>query len=729
MKFPVPGEVRYHLPRWAWVAGLAVLAYLAFPSSTTDLAPLLQPGVVAERDVVAPFNFVVTKTAPEIQREADELAASVRPIYQFQHAVYDSTVATLRALFAAVDDATENTTGTAAIAAAVEAVARRFGVTLTPAEAAYLARLNNRRALEPAVNQLLERTLGRGAARREVLEGEPSRELLIRRRGGEVASAREQVATYQSYLALAKTLNPLRGSSIGDAVYLKLVNRFFRATLVLDRELTERRRAELRGSVDPRKYFVGAGEVIVAGGGVVTSDAHERLVALHQELVRRGAATSLSVPGVLGPILRNALIIAVFWALLLFYRRETYRDQRQLAVISALFALPILGAAFVAVAQPLHPELIPIPFMAVMMTVLFNGRVSMIAAMILAILIGLQPVFHDAPALFLCLAGGVPAALSVRSLRRRSHLYTAVIWAGAGYLFGSLALGLTAGWTIREIGERAVLGIANGLVSASLTFALLPGAEKLSQITTDLTLLELSDPSRPLLRRLSLEAPGTYAHSIAMANLVEAACNRIGANGLLGRVGCYYHDVGKLKSPQYFVENQTYGGNPHDRLKASQSVEIIKAHVTDGLRLAQEAGLPATVAAFIPEHHGTSEITYFLDRARKEGDDGAQSGKFRYPGPKPRSAETAIAMMADSVEAALRVLADLTPAKIEEAIDHIVKTKVNAGQLDETPMTLQQIDEVKREFVRVLSSMYHNRIEYPESSGGISANWKPPADS
>ena len=729
MKFPT-ADLRYHALRWAWVLGLAVLAYFAFPSSTTDLAPLLQPGIVAERDVVAPFNFVVTKTPAEIQRESDELAGSVRPIYQFQHPVYDSTVATLRALFAALDDAAEDGRGnSAAVQSATLAVAQRFGIGLTPPEAAYLARPASRRALEPALAQLLDRTLGRGTARREVLEGEPARELIIRRRSGEVAVPREQVATYQSYLTLANTLNPARGSSVGEPVYLKLVNRFFRATLVLDRELTERRRAELRGSVDPRKYFVGAGEVIVAAGSVVTSDAHERLLALHQELIRRGAATSLSVAGVVGPILRNALIIAIFWALLLFYRKETYRDQRQLAVIALVFALPVVGAAVVAVAQPQHPELIPVPFMAVILTVLFNGRVSMIAAMILAILIGIQPVFDDAPALFLSLAGGVPAALSVRSLRRRSHLYQAVIWSGAGYLMGSLALGLTAGWTALDIGERAALGIANGLVSASLTFALLPGAEKLSQITTDLTLLELSDPSRPLLRRLSLEAPGTYAHSIAMANLVEAACNRIGANGLLGRVGCYYHDVGKLKSPQYFVENQTYGGNPHDRLRPSQSVEIIKAHVTDGLRLAQDAGLPATVAAFIPEHHGTSEITYFLDRARKEGEDGANGGKYRYPGPKPRSAETAIAMMADSVEAALRVLADLTPSKIEEAIDHIVKGKVNAGQLDETPMTLQQVDEVKREFVRVLSSMYHNRIEYPESSGGISANWKPPSDS
>ncbi|MGH7700929.1 MAG: HD family phosphohydrolase [Gemmatimonadales bacterium] len=715
--------MRDHGVRWIWVVGLGVLAYLAFPTSTTDFAPLLEPGAVAERDVVAPFNFVVHKSTQEIQREADELAGSVKPIYQFQQAVYDSTVATVRAFFAAVEDAAGQ--GAAGVAAA----ARRFGVTLTPAEAGYVAREGKQRDLARALEQLLERTLARGAARREVLEGEPSRELIIRRRNTEVSVARDEVVTHQRYLALAKALHPDAGSSVGDAVYLKLVNRFFRPTIVLDRELTERRRADLRGSVDPRKYFVSAGELIVAGGGVVTRDAHERLLALHQELVRRGAATSLSLPGIVGPILRNVLIVSIFWVLLLFYRRETYRELRQVVLIAALFALTILGAAAVARMQPLHPELIPIPFMAVMMTVLFNGRVSMIAAMILAVLIGLQPVFHDTPALFLCLAGGVPAALSVRSLRRRSHLYAAVVWAGAGYLLGSLALGLTGGWAVAEIGQRALLGVGNALVSASLTFALLPGAERLSQITTDLTLLELSDPSRPLLRRLSLEAPGTYAHSIAMANLVEAACNRIGANGLLGRVGCYYHDVGKLKSPLFFVENQTYGGNPHDRLRASQSVQIIKAHVTDGLRLAEEAGLPSVVAAFIPEHHGTSEITYFLDRARKQGDGNAASEDYRYPGPKPRSAETAIAMMADSVEAALRVLEDLTPEKIEEAIDHIVKTKLNGGQLSETPMTLQQVDDVKGEFGRVLSSMYHNRIDYPEASGGLSATWKPPAES
>lgn len=721
MRRPTADDVRYHGSRWAWVPGLALVAYLVFPTSTTDLVPLLEPGVIAEREVVAPFNFVVNKSSEEIRREADELASSVKPIYRFQQAAYDSTVATMKAFFAAVEEADKATD--------IVAAARRFGIRLTEAQAAYLARDGKRRNMARALEQLFERTLGRGTARREVLEGEPSRELIILRRTSEASVPRDQVTTNSDYLAQARALHPDRGSSVGDAVYFKLVPRFFRATLVLERELTERRRAELRGSVEPRKHFVSAGEAIVAAGQVVTSDAQERLLALYQELVRRGAATSRSVGGVLGPVLRDALILSIFWVLMLFYRRETYRAQRQVVLLGCLFAATMLGAAAVAHMRPDHPELIPLPFMAMMITVLFSGRVSMIAAMILSALIGSQPVFHDTPALFLCLAGGVTAALSVRSLRRRSHLYGAVLVAGAGYLAGSLALGLAGSWSVADIGSRALLGTANGLVSASLTILLLPLAERLTQITTDLTLLELSDPSRPLLRRLSLEAPGTYAHSIAMANLVEAACNRIGANGLLGRVGCYYHDVGKVKNPQYFVENQTHGNNPHDRLKAAQSAQIIKGHVLDGLALAHEAGIPDVVSAFIPEHHGTTEITYFLDRARKkEGDGNAQSADYRYPGPKPRSVETAITMLADSVEAALRVLEDLTPTKIEEAIDHIVKAKLGAGQLDEAPMTLQQIEEVKAEFVRVYSSMHHHRIDYPEDSGGISANWQPAAE-
>src|SRR3989449_329890 len=182
----------------------------------------------------------------------------------------------------------------------------------------------------------------------------------------------------------------------------------------------------------------------------------------------------------------------------------------------------------------------------------------------------------------------------------------------------------------------------------------------------------------------------------------------------------YYHYIGKVKTPQSFVENQTRGNNPHDRLKASQSAQIIKAHVADGLQLAAEAGLPDAVTAFIPEHHGTTEITYFLDRAKKSGDGGGlKTSDYTYPGPKPRSTETAITMLADSVEAALRVLEDLTPTKIEEVDRKSTRLNSSHGYISYAPMTLQQLEQAKQEFVRIISGMYHNRIDYPESSGGI----------
>jgi len=725
MRLPTRDQARYHGIRWGWVVFLAALAYAAFPSSATNVAPLLEPGAVAEHDVIAPFTFPVNKSDEELAREAEELAGTVKPIYQFQDRALDSVRAAVRTFFSALETAADQG-GVAALAVAAKAQ----GVSLTGPEAAYLAKSGKRHNLEKALGELFDRTLALGVAAPGVLAVEQAPDLIVRRRAraSEQSVPRDQVLAYAQYLARARQLHPDKSSSIGDAVYLRLASHFFRPTLVPNTLETERRRDDLRRSVDPSKYIVRAGDRIVSTHEVVTNEAHEKLVALHSDLVRRGAATSRSLGGVLGPVLRDSLILAIFWVLMVFYRRETYAELRQVALIVGLFALVLLQAAAVARFVPEHAEIVILPFLAMMLTVLFNGRVSMIAAMILAAVIGLQPVFHDMPALFFCMVGGVTAALSVRALRRRSNFYVPVLIIALGYLVGALALGLAGSWSIGTIGLRGVWGAANGLVCAGLTFFLLPVAESITGITTDLTLLELSDPSRPLLRRLSLEAPGTYAHSVAMANLVEAACNRVGANGLLGRVGCYYHDIGKIKNPQYFVENQTRGNNPHDRLKAYQSAQIIKAHVPDGLTLAEEARLPEAVMAFIPEHHGTTEITYFLDRAKKSGDGGSlRSEDYRYPGPKPRSAETAITMLADSVEAALRVLEDLTPQKIEEVINHIVRTKLNAGQLDDAPMTLRQVEQVKQEFLRIITGMYHNRIDYPESSGGITAQWQPAA--
>lgn len=244
---------------------------------------------------------------------------------------------------------------------------------------------------------------------------------------------------------------------------------------------------------------------------------------------------------------------------------------------------------------------------------------------------------------------------------------------------------------------------------------LLERAPRLKRIPEHLRLLAWADLNRPLLRRLSLEAPGTYAHTIAIANLAEAACNAIGADGLLARVGAYYHDIGKLRRPQHFVENQR-GRNPHDKLKPATSASMIRAHVRDGLELAREQGVPAPIRAFIAEHHGTLPIAYFMEKARERGD-AVSAAEYAYGGPLPQSAETAACMLADGVEARVRALSDPAPAAIREAVAELIQRRLREGQLDEAPLTLRQLATVRDQFVRILTGMHHGRVEYPTATG------------
>jgi putative nucleotidyltransferase with HDIG domain len=336
---------------------------------------------------------------------------------------------------------------------------------------------------------------------------------------------------------------------------------------------------------------------------------------------------------------------------------------------------------------------------------------------------GGQSPFRGTNAVFMNLIGGAAAALSVRRIRRRNDSFRWMWVSAASYAAAAVAIGLTLDWPASDVSYSAAWGSLNAVLSVVLALQLLPLAEHFTGIETDLTLLEWSDLNRPLMQRLSLEAPGTYAHTVAVANLAEAACRAIGANPLLARVGCYYHDIGKLARPQYFVENQRKGLNPHDKLGPDASASIIRNHVRDGLELAAQHGVPRRLRAFITEHHGTGSISYFLERARERGTGFTDPAEYAYPGPLPRSAETAVVMLADGVEAAVRVLSEPTPQRIREVIDHIVRQRMEQGQLRDAPLTLRQIDIVKEEFARVLGGMYHGRVDYPAASGGVTSEF------
>jgi putative nucleotidyltransferase with HDIG domain len=264
-----------------------------------------------------------------------------------------------------------------------------------------------------------------------------------------------------------------------------------------------------------------------------------------------------------------------------------------------------------------------------------------------------------------------------------------------------------------ELLTQIIYGGVIGLLSIPVAIFLLPIFESLFGITTDITLLELSDLNHPLLKRLAIEAPGTYHHSIVVGNLTESAAKAINGNPLLARVGAYFHDIGKIETPEYFVENQLGVKSKHEVLTPTMSALILSSHVKKGRLLGEEADIPDDVLNFIEEHHGTMVMSYFYHKAIKQGEDESAMDKYRYPGPKPQIRETGIAMLADAVEAASRTLDDPKPARIDSLIQRIINDRFQSGELDECPLTLRDLAGIKRAFAQVLIASFHQRIAYP----------------
>jgi putative nucleotidyltransferase with HDIG domain len=266
---------------------------------------------------------------------------------------------------------------------------------------------------------------------------------------------------------------------------------------------------------------------------------------------------------------------------------------------------------------------------------------------------------------------------------------------------------------------QMVFGGINAIMSPMMAYGLLIIYEKAFGITTQLTLFELADFNQPLLKKLATLAPGTFHHSVVMGNLAENAAEAIGANGVLARVGCYYHDIGKMNKPEYFVENQLEKVNKHENLNPAISAKVIIAHVKDGIELAKKYKLPQEIIDFIPMHHGTTLVSYFYSKAKERADEDKEQISdyiYRYPGPKPQTKETGIVMIADTVEASIRTIEDLTPGKMEDKIDEIIKKRFAEGELDECELTLKDLTNIKKAFLKILIGIHHQRIKYPEDA-------------
>lgn len=479
---------------------------------------------------------------------------------------------------------------------------------------------------------------------------------------------------------------------------------------------TEKLQQEAMEAVQPVQITVRTGEKIIGEGEVVTREHIAKLKAtgLYQSTLRVGT--------VLGVSFVVLLLVCSLFYYLYQQHREVYLDPMHLYLISlvivgVLLVAKIIFAIDVRQWTGVTSQLgyaVPVATVGMLIAILLDSRIALMAVFVTAIFAGLMT---DNQLRFVLVGflTGITGVYSVSHLSRRGDLVRASLYVSIAAIFAALTVGLASGTPLPVLLPVSIgLGLINGLLSSILTNGALPVLEYTFGITSPVKLLELTNPGEPLLKRLLMEAPGTYHHSIIVGNLGEAAAEAIGADVLTVRAGAYYHDIGKLRRPYFFMENQMGQNNPHDKLAPTLSTLIITSHVKDGVEFGRENKLPEKIIGVIEQHHGTSMVGFFHRKAlESDQKDLVSETDFRYPGPKPQTREAAIVMLADAVEAAVRSLNQPMPGQIEGLIHRIVKDKLQDGQFDECALTFRDLELIGGAFARVLSGIFHNRVEYP----------------
>lgn len=495
-----------------------------------------------------------------------------------------------------------------------------------------------------------------------------------------------------------------------------IVTPFVQPNLIHDKAETETRIQEALAKVPLAKGTVLADERIVDKHERVTPEILEKmssLAAARGEKDVREGGLKLFLPYV-GRVLIITMALSFTGLFLFFSRRSVFDDVKKMTMIFIILMLVIIVTFLVnEIGVSKYKYLIPITIASMLLTIFFDTRVAFIGTVSLSSLIGALR-GNDFDIMLITLFVGTISILSVRQIQARSWILKGILLISMAYVLSIASLEfLRNPDAIRQ--THFAFGLANGVLSPIMTYGLMIIFEYIFKMTTDSTLLELSDLNRPLLRELAIRAPGTNHHSIMVGNLSEAAAEAIGANPLLARVACYYHDIGKMEMAEYFVENQKGGKNPHEKLSPSMSCLILINHVKRGMEIAEEHGLPKEIRDIIPQHHGTNLISFFYQKALENGiGKDISETDFRYPGPKPRTKEAGIVMLADTVEAGSRTLKDPTVSRIRSLVHGFTQEKVTNGEFDECPLTMQDMKRIENSFVNSLTGIFHGRILYPD---------------
>lgn len=640
----------------------------------------LLEGEVSDRDVIAPRTVSYVDTAKTKKLEM-EVLASVANVYDMDVAVMAKAEEDVKAIFRAAQSTLADNTLTSN-EQKLQKLTQGLPVSLSSTVVNGLINLDKDglAKAEDYTTSILRKYLQRGI------------------RDDDLEIARKQVVLEVEELGLDKNT---------EAIVAGIAQTLIRPNFILNVRETDKRKQTALANIEPVRETVKKGQILVRRGDVVTSEQIHVMVELGLY------AGNVSEVRIFGLAVFVLLIMGITIGYLYQFAKNIQTNDRYLILLGLIVLITMIIAK---VAHYYSDFTAPVAAGALLTAILIDARVALLISVVMAMFFGVI-VEHDLRAVTAALFAGMTGVYSVTKMVHGYNLTKAGIAIAAVNFLVIGSTGLIEQLNGKEILMQGLLGAVGGIVSAVITIGLSPYLENVFNITTPIKLLDLAKPNHPLLQRLLLEAPGTYHHSVIVGNLAETAAVTVGADPVVVRVGAYYHDIGKTKRPFFFIENQPGSENPHDKLAPSLSTLIITSHVKDGVDLCQDYKLPQIITDIVQQHHGTTLVSYFYKRAteHEHGGESVIEEDFRYEGPTPQTKEAALIMLADACEAAVRSISKPTVNRIESTVRKIIRERLQDGQLDDCNLTLKDLNIIGDVYIRLLSSMFHNRIEYPEA--------------
>jgi putative nucleotidyltransferase with HDIG domain len=716
------------------ILALIILIPLLFPSGRSFKYSDLTEGSIASKKVIAPFTFSVLKTDEEYSKEKTEAEQKVPYYFAVNDTINAVSTKNMKDLLDFLDKtADEHPT----LLQEIEGPALQDSTVLDSLSIQtvqlqirdqfklFLREDDLRRILRQLSDQNSQKLKDRlnsdfkslnsfsyiNLRKSEILN---NRTVLIR-------AGIEEEAIITSFSdgseILQKINSKLSGIDNADS-FSRVFNRMLQPNIQYLAELTERRRAEAKASVSPGKDLVYENERIVDANERITKDIYQKLYSLEKEIAKKSALAGdlRNILSFLGRYLLTGLILLLFVIYLWANRREVFRDNKKLLLLTVIIFLQVGVGALIVGPLGWPSYVIPTTIASMLLGILFDPGIGFVGTVVIGLLLAGITGFDYSFAV-LTMFVGLVAIYSVIKIRTRNQIFKAILYILSAYVIVVFTMGTLRYQELEEIGQIFVYYLLpNAVLSPFVTYMMLGVFERLFDVTTDVTLLELSDLNHPLLKDLSVKTPGTFHHSIIVGNLAESAALTIGANSLLARVGSYYHDIGKMEKPEYFVENQKDKNNKHEGLAPNMSAIILSSHVKNGLEMAEKFKLPKLIRDFIPEHHGKNLMSYFYNKEKNEtAPKDLNESDYRYQGPSPKSKETAIVMLADTVEAATRTLSNPSAGRLRKQVEELVEQRFLEGELDDSDLTMRDLKGIIDGFMSVLLGIFHQRIEYPKS--------------